>query len=50
MPHPDELRSQLEKAEDTAEQRGQHLLRSSDDLADARYLMRLLQASTADFQ
>jgi hypothetical protein len=49
MPYTDELRSRLEKADDTVERIVQHLLRSPCDLADTRYLMRLFQASAADF-
>jgi hypothetical protein len=49
MPHTDKLRSLLEKADDTAERIVRHLLRSPCDLADTRYLMRLFQASAADF-
>ena len=49
MFHTDELRSLFRKAEETAEQIVQHLLRSPCDLADTRYLMYLFQASTAEF-
>jgi hypothetical protein len=50
MPQTDELRSLLEKANSTTERIVQRLLRSPWDLVDARYLMRLFQASAADFQ
>ena len=50
MSHIDGLSSLHEKADDTAERIVQHLLRSPCDLADIRHLLRLFQASAADFQ
>ena len=50
MLHTDEPRSVRAQANDPAERIVQHLLHCPYDLADTRYLMRLFQASAADFQ